>query len=316
MNTANTPRKNSLALLTSGGDAPGMNMALWALTQAATQAGWQVVGIREGFAGLLAGNITPLAVEQTLTWARYGGTKLGTSRLKDLPNHLEALHQQLTQHNITALAILGGNGSTAAANLLHQHSNITCVSLPATIDNDVFDSDESIGFDTALNTGVRLLDGIRDTAEAMPRLFALETLGGNTGFLAHAVAEAGAADAVLVPEHIPDDTTIITALKKGMDAKRYAIAVASEGYPDLEKTLERVATALETRYRLSRAGHAQRGGQPSARDRTLALELSLRAWQALQAGESGRTVWQAGQAAHLPFADVHDKPFTYRWRLA
>lgn len=291
-------------------------MALWALTQAATQAGWQVMGVREGFTGLLAGNMMLLSPEQTLAWARYGGTKLGTSRLQDLPKHLDALSQQLTQNNISALAILGGNGSTAAASLLHQHSNVTCVSLPATIDNDVFDSDASIGFDTALNTGVRLLDGIRDTAEAMPRLFALETLGGSTGFLAHAVAEAGAADAVLVPEHIAKDSDIIAQVKKGMDAKRYAVIVASEGYPDLEPTLERVSVALETRYRLSRAGHAQRGGQPSARDRTLAFELSLRAWQAIKAENSGRTLWQAGKAVHLPFGNTHDKPFTYRWRLA
>ncbi len=307
---------NKLALLTSGGDAPGMNMALWAFTQAASRESWQVVGVREGFQGLLAGKLEPLTPEQTLTWARYGGTKLGTSRLQDLPSHLDALSQQLTQNNITALAILGGNGSTAAANLLHQHTNVTCVSLPATIDNDVFDSDESIGFDTAVNTGVRLLDGIRDTAEAMPRLFALETLGGNTGFLAHAVAEAGAADAVLVPEHVPTDADIITRLKNALDAKRYAVIVASEGYPALEKTLERVSAALDTRYRLSRAGHAQRGGQPSARDRMLAFELSLRAWQAVQDGKSGRTVWRAGTAQHLPFGDTHDKPFTYRWRLA
>lgn len=306
----------TLALLTSGGDAPGMNMALWTLTQAASREGWQVVGVREGFMGLLTHNLEPLTPEQTLTWARYGGTKLGTSRLQDLPTHLDTLTQKLTHHNITALAILGGNGSMAAANLLHQHTDVTCVSLPATIDNDIFDSDESIGFDTALNTGVRLLDGIRDTAEAMPRLFALETLGGNTGFLAHAVAEAGAADAVLVPEYIPDDADIIAALTRGMDAKRYAVIVASEGYPELEKTLERVSVSLETRYRLSRAGHAQRGGQPSARDRTLAFELSLRAWNAIQTQQSGRIVWQAGQAAHLPFGGSHDKPFTYRWRLA
>jgi len=310
------PNTPTLALLTSGGDAPGMNMALWALTQAASRDGWQVVGVQEGFQGLLAGQLEPLTPAQTLAWARYGGTKLGTSRLQDLPNHLDVLSQQLTQHHITALAILGGNGSTAAANLLQQHTDITCVSMPATIDNDVFDSDESIGFDTALNTGVRLLDGIRDTAEAMPRLFALETLGGDTGFLAHAVAEAGAADAVLVPEHIPTDTDIITQVKAGMDAKRYAVIVASEGYPDLEKTLERVSIALKTRYRLSRAGHAQRGGQPSARDRTLAFELSLRAWQAIQNGESGRTVWQAGTAKHLPFEGTYDKPFRYLWRLA
>ncbi|MEM7735017.1 MAG: 6-phosphofructokinase [Deinococcota bacterium] len=304
-----------LAVLTSGGDAPGMNMAVWTLTQAASAEGWEVLGVRDGFVGLLEGRLEPLTPTQTLSWARYGGTKLGTSRLADLPSHADKLLGMLEHHTITTLAILGGNGSAAAAAHLHsQTPNLTCVVLPATIDNDVVGSDASIGFDTALNTGVRLLDGIRDSAEAMPRLFALETLGGDTGFLAQAVARAGAADALLVPERVLADDAIITQLQAALTAKRYAIIVASEGYPETEAVLERVSDKLGVRYRFSKTGHAQRGGQPSGRDRLLASELALTAWQAVKINQSGRTVWQAGKPTHVPFANAvltTNKPFMW-----
>ncbi|MEM6431256.1 MAG: 6-phosphofructokinase [Deinococcota bacterium] len=304
-----------LAVLTSGGDAPGMNMAVWTLTQAASAEGWQVLGVQDGFVGLLEDKLEPLTPIQTLSWARYGGTKLGTSRLADLPSYANRLLEVLEHHSITALTVLGGNGSAAAASYLHsQNPNLTCVLLPATIDNDVADSDASIGFDTALNTGVRLLDGIRDSAEAMPRLFALETLGGDTGFLAQAVARAGAADALLVPEQVLSDDAIIARLQTALDAKRYAIIVASEGYPGTEGVLESVSDKLGVRYRFSKTGHAQRGGQPSGRDRLLASELALTAWQNIKLAKSGCTVWQAGQATHLPFADdavTTDKPFVW-----
>ncbi len=292
-----------------------MNMAVWQLTQAASAEGWEVLGVRDGFVGLLEGRLEPLTPVQTLSWARYGGTKLGTSRLVDLPSYTDRLLKVLEHHNITALAILGGNGSAAAARHLHtQNPNLTCVLLPATIDNDVLDSDASIGFDTALNTGVRLFDGIRDSAEAMPRLFALETLGGDTGFLAQAVAQAGAADVLLVPEQVLSDDTIITRLQAALAAKRYAIIVASEGYPETEAVLGRVSTKLDVRYRFSKTGHAQRGGQPSGRDRLLASELALTAWQAVKSNKGGRTVWQAGKPRHLSFEDgdaTTDKPFVW-----
>ena len=184
--------------------------------------------------------------------------------------------------------------------------------LPGTIDNDVSGSELSIGFDTALNTGVTLLDGMRDSAESLPRLFALETLGGDTGFLAHAVAEAGGADLLLlVPEQVlVRSRSFINALQTSISRHRYALIVASEGYPDLASVLKRASAALETRIRVSRIGHAQRGGRPSAGDRLLARALASAAFSMLHDGRSGAALWQGGRAVTLPFTENSAKPFT------
>jgi len=301
----------TLAVLTSGGDAPGMNAAVHALTRAGQVRGWRVLGVLEGFVGLKEGRLLELDEAETISWARLGGTKLGTSRLADLPRHVEALQASLHAHGVTHLAVLGGNGSLAGAALLQ--GAVRVVGLPATIDNDVAASDESIGFDTALNTGLTLLDGLRDTAEAMPRLFALETLGGSTGFLAQAVGEAGGADLVLVPERPLEEVRVLGAVEEAMRRRRYALLVASEGYPDVAGLVERVSAAVGTRSRFSRIGHAQRGGRPSARDRLLGLELALVATEALSEGRSGVVVWSEGRGTFLPFdGESTSKLFTHR----
>ncbi len=293
--------RTTLGVLTSGGDAPGMNMAVWALTHHASLRGWKVLGIREGFAGLKAQEVVSLTPTDTLRTARHGGTFLGTSRLPNFPDHVDDIQQALRDLNLNHLAILGGNGSALAAATLQEE--VSVVSLPATIDNDVADSDESIGFDTALNTGLALLDGMRDTAEAMPRFFALETLGGDTGFLAQALAEVGAADVLLVPERPQDEQEVIETLREVISRQRYALLVGSEGYPDLERIVKRASAALGTRSRFSRVGHAQRGGRPSARDRFLAVRFALAAIETLAQKQSGRVVMQGGAVRVLPFPD-------------
>ncbi len=298
----------TLAVLTSGGDAPGMNMAVHTLSEHAERAHWQVLGVREGFQGLLRADFVPLHTQETVRYARYGGTFLGSSRLPEFGTFLPEFKNVLEKHHISHLAVIGGNGSFRAAARLSDV--LPVAALPGTIDNDVVGSELSIGFDTAVNTGLSLLDGMRDSAESLPRLFALETLGGDTGFLAQAVAEAGGADLLLVPERVRAEDEIYTRLQEVKTERRYALIVASEGYPELIGVLERVSERLETRIRVSRAGHAQRGGRPSAGDRLLASRLATAAFGRLQKNQSGAALWQRGQAVTAPFDETTlHKPF-------
>lgn len=290
----------TLALLTSGGDAPGMNTALHRLTERAERAGWRVLGVREGFQGLLDAAFIPLSATETLRHTRHGGTFLGSSRLPNFHTLVEQSADVVRAHGVTHLAVIGGNGSLRGAALLSRYAHTA--GLPGTIDNDVFGSELSIGFDTALNTGLTLLDGMRDSAESLPRLFALETLGGDTGFLAHAVARAGGADVLLIPENVLPETEVHERLRESVARQRYALVVASEGYPDLTGVLERASDALQTRIRVSRAGHAQRGGRPSAGDRLLANRLAAAAFELLQGDRSGAALWQRGRAVVKPFS--------------
>ena len=298
---------STLAVLTSGGDAPGMNMAVHVLTERAETAGWRVLGVREGFQGLLRADFVPLDAPRTVRRTRLGGSFLGCSRLPKFDSFVPRFARIFTEHNITHLAVIGGNGSFRAAARLS--ALLPVAALPGTIDNDVTASGLSIGFDTALNTGLTLLDGMRDSAESLPRMFALETLGGDTGFLAHAVAEAGGADLTLIPEHVLPEPDIHERLRRSVSRHRYALIVASEGYPDLTGVLERASGALETRIRVSRAGHAQRGGRPSAGDRLLARALAAAAFAMLEEGRSGAALWQRGRAVTLPLTENSAKPF-------
>ena len=297
----------TLAVLTSGGDAPGMNMAVHVLTERAETAGWRVLGVREGFQGLLRADFVTLQTPETARRTRFGGSFLGCSRLPEFDRFAPRFAEIFTEHKITHLAVIGGNGSFRAAAQLS--SFLPVAGLPGTIDNDVTGSELSIGFDTALNTGLSLLDGMRDSAESLPRMFALETLGGDTGFLAHAVATAGGADLVLLPEQVVPEPEIHERLRAGVSRHRYALVVASEGYPDLEGVLARASETLEARIRFSRIGHAQRGGRPSAGDRLLARALASAAFSMLQAKRSGAAVWRAGRALTTPFAENLVKPF-------
>jgi 6-phosphofructokinase 1 len=266
-----------------------MNMALWAVCAEARRAGRSVVGLRDGFAGLLERDALPLDADAVLPWARRGGTFLGTARLPDLPSRRSEVRNALDGLGICDLVVLGGNGSLAAAEMLADDVK-TVVGMPATIDNDVADCPASIGFDSALATAVRLADGIRDSGEALPRLFSLETLGGDTGFLATAVARAVCADAVLIPEAPREPAEVAAELRPTIEAGRAALIVASEGYPELGAFLHEVSSRLGLRLRDGRIGHAQRGGAPSPRDRLLARDLGEEAVRAIVDGVSCRVV--------------------------
>ena len=288
-----------LAVLTSGGDAPGMNAAIWAVTMAARQRDWDVVGVRDGYVGLVAGEAAPIDEAEALRFARYGGTWLGTARLPDFPDRVPELVAAVGGIGVDRVAVIGGGGSLAGAALLAQ-AGLAVAGIPATIDNDVAGSDYALGHDTALNTGVMMVDRIRDTAEAMPRLFALETLGGDTGFIAQALAQLTGADAVLVPERPTDLAQVAVQARAGIAARRYALVVASEGVPGLETLLNDLSDRIDTRLRFSRLGHAQRGGIPTARDRAMARAFATTAVDALADRRSGWTALCDGRVVLHP----------------
>lgn len=308
------PGAPTLGLLTSGGDAPGMNAAIWASCESAARKGWRVVGVESGFQGLLERRHRTLDADLTLPWGRSGGTRLGTSRLADFEVHKPDLDAALDELGIDYLLIYGGNGSANAASRLAERRPV--IAVPATIDNDVGDSDAAIGFASAIDAGLVLIDAMRDSAEALPRAFALETLGGDSGYLAAAVAEAGAADIVLVPEAPVGTPELITRLRALLARRGYAVIVASEGYVDLDGTLRQVSEATAMRVRLSRIGHAQRGGRPNAADRRLAHAFARSGVSHLAAGRSGRLVWQRDRAALLPFVADATRRDLPTWALS
>ncbi len=293
----------TLAILTSGGDSPGMNMAIWQANAAMQVLGWQTLGVKEGFTGLLRGDFLKLETSDTMRYTRYGGTFLASSRDPDFALKIPEAIDQLEQAGITHLLVLGGNGSIRGAAAL-ANTGIKVIGIPATIDNDVAGSNDSIGFDTACNFGLQMIDQFRDTLEALPRLCVLETLGGDSGFLALEIARAGGADCALLPEHPISSLELLQITQAAIKHHHYALIVASEGYEDLEQTVLNLERETGLRLRFSRPSHAMRGGRPSSHDRSLAAALALAACNALTKGESGMMGWQDGKAKRLDFKDI------------
>lgn len=292
-----------LAILTSGGDSPGMNMAVWAACQKLEATDWQVFGVREGFAGLLRGDLVSLNPIETIRYTRLGGTFLGTSRDPNFAQKIPEALKQIRKQKITHLMVLGGNGSLRGAAAMAK-ANIKVVGLPATIDNDVAGSDDSIGFDTAANFGLQLLDQFRDTVEALPRLCVLETLGGDTGFLADRVYSVGGADFRLIPERPLSLNKIESLIRSAIAQKGFALVVASEGYPNLESVVLELEKRVGLRLRFARPSHTMRGGRPSAHDRMLARALAEAGIDALARGKSGMVAWRGGKAKLISFDAV------------
>jgi 6-phosphofructokinase 1 len=297
---------NTLGILTSGGDSPGMNAAIWAATQHLEGTGWHVLGVREGFTGLLRGDVVPLTPGETLKCARYGGTFLGTSRDPDFTGKIAQATSSLERAGITHLMVIGGNGSLRGAAAL-ERAGVRVVGLPGTIDNDVAGSDDSIGFDTAANFGLLILDQFRDTLESLPRLCALETLGGNTGFLAERIGATGGADMILVPEKPMTFRALAAGTRQAMQQHGFALIVASEGYPNLENILRELEADIGVRLRFSRPSHAMRGGRPTTHDRMLARALAITGVNALARGQMGAVVWRAGRTKLVPFSNLPKK---------
>lgn len=279
-----------LAILTSGGDSPGTNAAIEAVVRHAQRQGAEVLGVRRGFAGLAAGDLAPLGLEEVDGIAARGGTVLGTSRDRTVAEAegRDRILAVVRREGIDGVVLLGGDGSIRHGATALNELGVACVAIPCTIDNDVPATDRTLGFDTACNRAVGLADGIRDTAQALHgRMFVLETLGGSTGHIAVAVAEAIHADLVLAPEVTLDLDYAAARMSAAVARQGYGLAVASEGAGDVHAMATYLAEAAGHRMRLTTIGHAQRGGSPGYVDRWLAERFGLLAVERLLAGAGG-----------------------------
>lgn len=287
-----------LAVLTSGGDAPGMNAALRAVVRKALASGCDIYGVEQGYNGLISGRMRLMRYEDVGNIMQRGGTILKTARSSvfPTPEGQEMAMRELSRREIEGLVVIGGDGSFRGAQLLGQ-KGIKIVGVPGTIDNDIAGTDYTIGFDTAVNTVLDAINKIRDTASSHQRVVVIEVMGRHSGWIALASGLAGGAEIVLVPE-VPFDldfvgNKIIQGMRQG---KEHAIVVVAEGAGhgfDVGERI-RVQTGFDTRVTV--LGHIQRGGSPSAFDRILATRLGAGAVDALLGGESNVMVGLVGNA--------------------
>jgi 6-phosphofructokinase 1 len=271
----------------SGGDAPGINAVLGNYVRLAAHNGDTVVGANGGFPGLLDNQIVPLNYDMLIPWMGRGGSILPSSRDPVL-NQDEAgehLKNVLRAHAVDNIVLFGGNGTLRYIPPLLQKWNIPCIGLPTTIDNDVPGTEMTLGFDSACNFAYHAIDGASATAHALRgRIFLVETLGGNCGNLALAVAHGAGAHAVIIPEYAYEDTWLSERITKALQTDGYALVVICEFARGARTLADDIPKWTGTRVRDVRLGHAQRGGNASHRDRVLAADMAQAAYIALKSG--------------------------------
>ncbi len=307
-----------IGILTSGGDASGMNAAIRAVTRAAIYNGFRVKGIYRGYEGLIAGEVKEITTEDVSNIIQRGGTILKTARSKEFatPEGRQKAYEVLKREQIGYLVVIGGDGSLTGARLFaDEHPDITCIGLPGTIDNDLCGTDTTIGYDTALNTIVECVDKIRDTATSHERIFFVEVMGRDAGFLAQNSAIASGAEAAIIPEDKTDVDQLEQFISRGFrKTKNSSIVIVSESPKDggAMHYAERVRKEYpQYEVRVSILGHLQRGGAPSAGDRILASRLGEAAVQAIM--EEQRNVMMGirnDEVVYVPFSEAikRDKP--------
>ncbi|MCI5656495.1 6-phosphofructokinase [Candidatus Pseudoruminococcus sp.] len=283
----------TIAVLTSGGDAPGMNAAVRAVTRAALSKGIKVYGVRRGYNGLLNGDVFEMNLRSVSDILSKGGTVLYTARSPEF-NTKEGVKKaadNCRKLGIDGVVVIGGDGSFRGARDL-TGEGIPCIGVPGTIDNDISSSDYTIGFDTAMNTAMEMIDRIRDTAQSHDRCSVVEVMGRRCGDIALEVGIAIGASAILVPE-VPYDLkkdVIDVLLKNRETGKKHFIVVVAEGIGGIDGIVKEIEaqTGIETRGTV--LGHVQRGGSPTLRDRVVASRMGYRAVELLEEGQSNRVV--------------------------
>ena len=309
-------RINCIGILTSGGDSPGMNAAIRAVTRTAISKGFKVKGIYRGYDGLINGEIKEFTSESVSNIVARGGTILKSARSKEFmtPEGREKAYATMQQEGIDALVVIGGNGSLTGAHNFAREHNVPCIGLPGTIDNDLYGTDLTIGYDTTLNTIVECVDKIRDTANSHERIFFVEVMGRDAGFLAQNSAIASGAEAAIIPEDSTDADQLEHFIGRGIRrSKNSSIVIVSES-PKCGAMFyaERVKKEYpQYDVRVSILGHLQRGGSPTARDRILATRLGAGAIDALLDGQRNVMIGiRNDEVIYVPFADAirSDKP--------
>lgn len=299
-----------IGILTSGGDGPGMNAAIRASVRAASGYGVRMVGYLDGYSGFVKGSFVELDDRAVGNIIQRGGTIIGTSRSKafhDPEVRREAVEQMRTD-GVEGLVVVGGDGSFRGALSLQDDLGVHIAGLPGTIDNDVWGTDETIGFDTAVNTALLAIDQLRDTGEATGMMFFVEVMGRTSGAIALHTAVAGGAAGVVVPEAKEEIGQVIQELRASIArGKRSHIVVVAEGDEagGVFNVAQMVGAALEIQYRVVVLGHVQRGGRPTMRDRLVASEGGAMAVKGLVEGRSGFMIGRrGGKSIEVPLIDV------------
>lgn len=295
----------TIGIVTSGGDAPGMNAAIRAVTRIAYSKGFQVLGFERGWEGLIHNTFTPLTPRSVGGIIQLGGTILHTSRCPEFRKKegIKKAAKTLAFNNVHGLVVIGGGGSFRGALELSRETDTLIVGVPATIDNDVYGTDETIGFDTAVNTAVTEIDKIRDTAVSHERVFIVEVMGRKRGFLASTVGITVGAETILVPEVPYNKEDIFRTIKENTaKGKKSGIIVAAEGIGDTRKLAKEIEENAGVEVRLSVLGYAQRGGSPTARSRLLAGLFAEKAVSLLSEGHGSMVVGlQNGEITSIQF---------------
>ncbi len=289
-----------IGLITSGGDAPGMNACIRAITKYCLNIGVVPVGYYDGYQGMIENRSIELNFSDVDNIIQLGGTILGTARSEEFrtaEGRLKAI-SNLKSNQIDALICIGGDGTFAGANILSIEMNIPVIGIPGTIDNDISGTDHSIGYDTALNTVIDAIDKIRDTASSHHRIFFVEVMGRNAGFIALNSALSSGAESVLIPEELTDIGALAKDLKEQNKGKRGSIVIVAEGDDaggaiEIMKKVEPLMEGYSLRSSI--LGHIQRGGRPSAFDRLLATKMGVFAVDQLLAGKSKIVIGSKGE---------------------
>jgi len=277
-----------IGVLTSGGDAPGMNAAVRAVTRAALTNGIEVFAIKNGYLGMYEDRIERFYSHSVSDKMRVGGTFIGTARLKEFrdPKIREVAVENLRRYGIDAVVAIGGDGTYRGALELSK-MGIATVGIPGTIDNDIAGTDFTIGFDTALNTAVDCVDKLRDTSASHHRCSVVEVMGRNCGDLAMWTAVAVGAECVICKEHEYDIEDVVRSINKASKTKNHAIIIVAENMLDVNELAKVITERTPFQARTTVLGYLQRGGKPTARDRVMASEMGVKAVEALIAGETG-----------------------------
>ncbi|MCO6481771.1 MAG: 6-phosphofructokinase [Flavobacteriales bacterium] len=305
-----------IGVFTSGGDAPGMNAAIRAVVRTAHYHGLAVSGIYEGFEGMVQNNVKRLGIRDVSNIIQRGGTILRSARSKAFMTEEGRARAKahLDQWGIDALIAIGGDGTFRGASLFAKEHGMPVIGISGTIDNDLRGTDRSIGFDTATNTAMEMIDRIRDTASSHDRLFFVEVMGRTSGAIALHCGIAAGAEFVMVPEYRQGIDELIQVLQRAARSKSSVIVIVAEG--DEEGGAYEVARKVKGRFahydtRVSVLGHVQRGGNPTVADRLLASRSGVTAVEGLLEGRSGAMVGEVnGRMAFTPFEEVVAGPPT------
>ena len=309
-------KKKCIGILTSGGDAPGMNAAIRAVTRSAIYNGFDVKAIYRGYKGLLTGEIVPFKTQNVSNIIQQGGTILKTARCKEFetPEGRQLAFDNIQKEGIDALVTIGGDGTLTGARIFATEHNFPIIGLPGTIDNDLFGTDTTIGYDTALNTIMDAVDKIRDTATSHERLFFIEVMGRDAGFLALNGAIASGAEAAIIPEIATEVDQLEALIKNGFRKSKNSsiVLVAESPSTGAMHLAERVKNEYpQYDVRVTILGHLQRGGSPTANDRILASRMGAAAIDALLDDQRNVMIGiRDDQIEYVPFnkAIKNDKP--------